>query len=74
MHLLLGFMDLLDFSKFYIMQPKKDSGEFITINFSLANEASNAIASGLINDDTSAIPLLSSDEIFVLTNIVSVKI
>lgn len=73
MHLLLGFMDLLDFSKFYIMQPKEDSGEFIAINFSLVNEASNAITSGLINDDTSAIPLLSSDESFVLTNIVFVK-
>lgn len=46
------------------MQLKEDSGKFIAINFSLVNEASNAIASGLIND-TSAIPLLSSDEIFV---------
>lgn len=56
------------------MQPKEDSGEFIAINFSLVNEASNAIASRLINDDISAISLLSSDEIFVLTNIVFVKI
>lgn len=67
---MLGFMDLLDFSKFYIMKLEEDSDEFIAINFSLVNEASNDIASGLKNYDISDISLLSSDEIFVLTNIV----
>lgn len=35
---------------------------------------SNAIPSGLINDDTSTVTSLSSDEISVLINMVHVKI